>query len=62
MYDKPVMTCFKYQVHLYGLETITHLNLNWSSHCPPPPLPTVQAALPHFFVWQHYLHTFGGEL
>ena len=26
MYGKPAMTCFKYQVYLYGSEAITHLN------------------------------------
>ncbi len=25
MYGKPAMTCFKYQVCLYGLEAITYL-------------------------------------
>jgi hypothetical protein len=25
MYGKPVMTCFKYQVYLYGSEVITYL-------------------------------------
>jgi hypothetical protein len=25
MYDKLAMTCFKYQVHLYGSEAITYL-------------------------------------
>jgi hypothetical protein len=25
MYGKPAMTCFKYQVFLYGSEAITHL-------------------------------------
>jgi hypothetical protein len=54
MYGKPAITCFKYQVFLYGTEAITYLNaiqyLRWlqsqhyeSSHCPHPPL---QAALP----------------
>jgi hypothetical protein len=26
MYGKPAMTCFKYQVYLYGSEAITYLN------------------------------------
>jgi hypothetical protein len=26
MYVKPAMTCFKYQVYLYGSEAITYLN------------------------------------
>ncbi len=26
MYCKPAMTCFKYQVYLYGLEAITYLS------------------------------------
>jgi hypothetical protein len=26
MYDKPAMTCFKYQVYLYGSEAITYLS------------------------------------
>jgi hypothetical protein len=26
MYGKLAMTCFKYQVYLYGLEAITYLN------------------------------------
>jgi hypothetical protein len=26
MYGKPVITCLKYQVFLYGSEAITHLN------------------------------------
>ncbi len=26
MYGKPAMTCFKYQVYLYGLEAITYLS------------------------------------
>jgi hypothetical protein len=25
MYGKPAMTCFKYQVYLYGSEAITYL-------------------------------------
>jgi hypothetical protein len=66
MYGKPAITCFKYQVVLYGLKAITYLNIyfEWlqsqqyeSPNCPHPPL---QAA-PHF-VWQHYLHPFEREL
>jgi hypothetical protein len=26
MYGKPALTCFKYQVYLYGSEAITYLN------------------------------------
>ena len=26
MYGNPTMTCFKYQVYLYGSEAITYLN------------------------------------
>jgi hypothetical protein len=26
MYGNPAMTCFKYQVYLYGSEAITYLN------------------------------------
>jgi hypothetical protein len=26
MYGKPAMTCFKYQVYLYGSEAITYLS------------------------------------
>ena len=26
MYSNPSMTCFKYQVYLYGSEAITYLN------------------------------------
>jgi hypothetical protein len=26
MYGTPAMTCFKYQVYLYGSEAITYLN------------------------------------
>jgi hypothetical protein len=26
MYGKPAMICFKYQVYLYGSETITYLS------------------------------------
>jgi hypothetical protein len=26
MYGNPAMTCFKYQVYLYGSVAITHLN------------------------------------
>jgi hypothetical protein len=26
MYGKPAMTCFKYQVNLYGSEAISYLN------------------------------------
>jgi hypothetical protein len=26
MYDKPALTCLKYQVYLYGSEAITYLN------------------------------------
>jgi hypothetical protein len=26
MYDKTAMTCFKYQVYLYGSEAITYLS------------------------------------
>ncbi len=46
MYGKPAMTCFKYQVYLYGSEAITYLiaYFEWlqsqhyeSSDCPPPP-------------------------
>ncbi len=48
MYGKPAITCFKYQVFLYGSEAITYLNaILWvvtvlqsqqyeSSHCPHP--------------------------
>jgi hypothetical protein len=54
MYGKPAMTCFKYQVYLYGSEAITYLSVTVyferlqsqhyeSSDCPHPPL---QAALP----------------
>jgi hypothetical protein len=52
MYGKLAMTCFKYQVYLYGSEAITYLNAScgWqqsqhyeSSDCPNPP---PQAALP----------------
>jgi hypothetical protein len=27
MYGKPAMTCFKYQVYLYGSEAITYLSV-----------------------------------
>ncbi len=27
MFSKPAMTCFKYQVYLYGSEAITYLNV-----------------------------------
>ncbi len=45
MYGKPAMTCFKYQVYLYGSEAITCLSaIEWlqsqhyqSSDCPPHP-------------------------
>ncbi len=48
MYGNPAMTCFKYQVSLYGSEAITYLNailyFKWlqsqhyeSSDFPPPP-------------------------
>ncbi len=63
------MTCFKYQVYLYGSEAITFLSailyFEWlqsqhyeSSDCPHPPL---QAALPPS-VWQHNFHPFEREL
>ena len=46
MYGKPAMTCFKYQVYLYGSEAITYLNAIlwvvtepalWVIKLPPPP-------------------------
>jgi hypothetical protein len=67
MYGNPAMTCFKYQVSLYGSEAITYLNANVSGYrastmshqtSPHPPL---QAALPPS-VWQHNLHQFGRAL
>jgi hypothetical protein len=48
MYGNPAITCFTYQVDLYGLEAIT-------LH------PPLQAALPPS-VWQHSLQPFGREL
>ncbi len=60
------MTCCKYNVYLYGSETIRYLNAFFlvlteyyeSSDCPHPPL---QAALP-LSVWQHNLRPFRREL
>ncbi len=52
MYGRSAMTCFKYQVYLYGSEAITYLNAIlwvvtepalWVIRLAPPPL---QAALP----------------
>jgi hypothetical protein len=52
MCGKPAITCFKYQVFMYGSEAITYFNANFewlqsqqyeSSHCPHPLL---QAAIP----------------
>ncbi len=46
MYGKLAMTCFKYQVYLYGSEAITYLNaflwvltepVLWVMRLPPPP-------------------------
>ena len=46
MYGKPAMTCFKYQVYLYGSEAITYLSAIlwvvtepalWAIRLPPPP-------------------------
>ncbi len=64
MYRKTAMTCFKYQVYLYGSECITHLSaILWvvtelalqeikKSNCPHTQL---RAAFP-YFDWQHYTH------
>jgi hypothetical protein len=60
MYGKPAITCFKYQVFLYGLEAITNLNAilfgyrasSMSHHTAP--TPHYRQPSPHF-VWQHYL-------
>ncbi len=55
LYGKPAMTCFKYQVYLYGSESITYLNdilwafrkpALWVIRLPPSPL---QAALPPLY-------------
>jgi hypothetical protein len=54
MYGKPAMTCFKYQVYLYGLKAITYLSSI-------PLHPPLQAALPPC-VWQHNLQSFEREL
>jgi hypothetical protein len=27
MYDKPAMTCFKFQAYMYGSKAITYLNV-----------------------------------
>ncbi len=68
MYGKPAMTCFKYQVYLYGSEVITYLSaIFWVVTEPElwvirlPPTPPLQAALPSC-VWQHNLHPFEREL
>ena len=69
MYGKHAMTCFKYQVYLYGSKAITYLSVTiyfeWlqsqhyeSSDCPHPPL---QAARPPHCL-EHNLHPFGKEL
>ncbi len=69
MYGKPAMTCFKYQVYLYGSEAITNLSatvyFEWlqsqhyeSSDCPPPPT----TGSPPPCVWQHNLHPFERKL
>ncbi len=67
MYGNPAMTCFKYQVYLYGSEAITiwMLYFKWlqsqhyeSSDFPPPPT----SGSPPPSVWLHNLHPFGREL
>ncbi len=59
MYGKPAMTCFKYQVYLYGSEAITDLNALIGVVTEPTlwviTLPPLQAALPPC-VWQHNRH------
>ncbi len=59
MYDKPAITCFKYQVVLYGLKAITYLNAIlwvvtepavWVTTLPPPlttgsPPPTLYGSI-----------------
>ncbi len=59
MYGKFAMTCFKYQVYLYGSEANTYLNaFLWvgtlSHQTAPTPSP--------LSVWQHKIYPFGGEL
>ncbi len=53
MYGKLAMTCFKYQVYLYGSEVLTYLStILWVVTEPAlwvirlPPTPPLQAALP----------------
>jgi hypothetical protein len=67
MYGKPAITCFKYQVYLYGSEAITYLSaILWvvqsqhyeSSDCLPPPT----TGSPPPCVWQQNLHPFEREL
>jgi hypothetical protein len=66
---KPAMTCFKYQVYLYGSEAFTFECYTLSSYRAsimsnqndPPPTHPLQAALPPS-AWQQVLHPFGREL
>ncbi len=65
MHGKPAITCFKYQVPLYGEITMTYLKpilytVTEPELCemlchPNCPAISLQAALPHF-VSHHYLH------
>jgi hypothetical protein len=68
MDGKPAMTCFRYQVYLYGSEAITYLTaILWVVTEPAqwvirlPPHPPLQAALPPY-VWQYNLYPFEREL
>ncbi len=63
------MTCFKYQVYLYGSEAITFLNpFLWVVTGPAPvviirlPSPPNYRKPSSLSVWQHNLHPFGREL
>jgi hypothetical protein len=71
MYGKPAMTCFKYQVYLYGSEAITYLSaiLGVLGVVTEPALRVIRLPpTPHYrqpsppFVWQHNLHPFEREL
>ncbi len=69
MYGKPAMTCFKYQVYLYGSEAITYLSaLLWVVTEPAlwvarlPPTPPLRAALPPVYgsiTFTHLKENFG---
>ena len=67
MFGKLAMTCFKYQVYLYGSEAITCLNA-LSGYRASSTMSHQTAPTPHYrqpsplSVWQHNLHPFGRVL